>query len=292
MSLENISEIFREAWHIIRYPVIKISGSDISILSIITVVCFFYGSMVVSRIAEKFAERFFKEKTELDHGVINSIKRFTRYLVLIIGILITLETIGISMSSLAALGAVLMVGIGFGLQNITQNFISGLIILLERPIKIGDLVEVEGVKGKVHDIGARSTRINTRDDISIIVPNSQFISEQVINQSFSGDQMRVAINVGVSYGSDPEVVRDCLIRVAQDHKNVLSHPEPSVLFQDFADSSLNFSLMVWITDLWNLELIASDLRFAIFREFKKQSIQIPFPQMDIHVREVMKSPVT
>lgn len=285
--MNNILEIFKDVWHIIRYPVIKVSGSEISLLSVITAISFFYGSVVLSRITEKFAERFLREKTELDHGVINSIKRFTRYVVLMIGAVITLETIGISLSSLAALGAVLMVGIGFGLQNITQNFISGLIILLERPIKIGDLVEVEGVRGKVEEIGARSTRINTRNDISIIVPNSQFISEQVVNQSFSGNQIRLAIDIGVSYGSDPDDVRSCLIEVAKGCRGILTTPPPKVLFKEFADSSLNFSLMIWVNDLWDFETITSDVRFAIFRAFKEKNIQIPFPQMDVHVQNTI-----
>lgn len=284
MLPDQLLKPLKEAWHIIKYPLLEVSGNKISLLSILTAIFLFYASVALSRIAENLISKVLHEKTQLDHGVKDSIKRFTKYTVLIVGVLITLDTIGISMSSLAALSAVLMVGIGFGLQNITQNFISGLIILLERPIKVGDLVEVKGVRGKVSEIGARSTLINTRDDVAIIVPNSQFISEQVVNESFSGEKVRMTVDIGVSYESDPELVKEVLLKVSKSHKKVLNFPSPSVVFKEFGDSSLNFSLKIWVSDLWNYEVITSDLRFKIFSSFKENDIVIPFPQMDLHVK--------
>ena len=288
MLSEQLLIPLKEIWQIIRYPLLEVSGNKISLLSIITALFFFYASVALSRIAEKLIGRVLHDKTQLDHGVKDSIKRFTKYTVLTVGVLITLDTIGISMSSLAALSAVLMVGIGFGLQNITQNFISGLIILLERPIKVGDLVEVKGVRGKVGEIGARSTLIHTRDDVAIIVPNSQFISEQVVNESFSGEKVRLAISVGVSYESDPNLVKEILLEVASSHKKVLNNPAPTVLFKEFGNSSLNFSLNIWVSDLWNYETITSDLHFQIFEMFKSKGVVIPFPQMDLHVKSGLR----
>ena len=272
-----------KVWGFISSPLFEVSGHKLSIMSLITAGAIFYGASLLSKIVEKMVGRFLN-KSHIDRGVKDSIKRFIRYSVLIIGALVALDTVGISMSSLAAIGAVLMVGIGFGLQNITQNFISGLIILLERPIKVGDLVEVKGVSGRVVDIMARSTLIHTRDDIAIIVPNSQFISEQVVNESFSGERVRLSVSVGVSYQSDPLEVEKVLLEIARAHPKVLQNPESVVLFSEFGDSSLNFKLMVWVSELWGSDLIKSDLRFQIMKSFKENSIEIPFPQRDLHLR--------
>lgn len=285
MSKNEMLTWLKDVWDVIRYPLLEVSGNKISLISIFTAVLFFYASVAISKIVERLVGKLLREKTHLDPGVKDSIKRFTRYTVLIIGVLITLDTIGISISSLAALGAVLMVGIGFGLQNITQNFISGLIILIERPIKIGDLVEVEGVRGKIIEIGARSTLIHTRDDVAIIVPNSQFISEQVVNESFSGEKVRLSINVGVSYNSDPRQVSEILLGIARQHPKILKNPGATVLFKEFGASSLDFTLYVWVSDLWNYEFTTSEIRFSIFEQFKREGVEIPFAQMDLHVKD-------
>jgi small-conductance mechanosensitive channel len=281
--MDQVLNAFKASWKYISFPLFEISGTKISVISVLLCIAFFALSIRLANMAEKFIERVLKDK-DLDIGVKGSISRFTRYAVIIVGALIALDTVGISLSSLAALGAVLMVGIGFGLQNITQNFISGLIILLERPIKVGDKVKVQGVSGKVVEIGARSTLIHTRDDIAIIVPNSQFISEQVVNESFSGEQIRLHLEVGVSYSSDPERVKEILLEIAREHKVILNDPEPRVFFKNFGDSSLDFALTIWVRELWHYERIMSDLRFAVMRKFKENHIEIPFPQRDLHLR--------
>jgi small-conductance mechanosensitive channel len=270
-------------WETIRTPLFEISGNKFSIMSLILACIVFYLSVVLSRMAERFVKNLLNGK-DIDPGVKASISTFTRYLVVIVGSLITLDTVGISLSSLAALGAVLMVGIGFGLQNITQNFIAGLIILIERPIKVGDLVEVKGVSGKIIQIGARSTLVNTRDDITIIVPNSQFIAEQVINESFSGERIRLHIKVGVAYGSDTRKVESVLKEVAKGQSRVLDTPAPTVNFNSFGDSSLNFELRIWTKELWEYDALKSDIRFGIDEAFRREGITIPFPQRDLHVK--------
>ena len=277
-------EVLEKVWSAFRFTLFEVSGQKISIFSIATCCLLFYLTVIASRYAEKGVEKFLKERRDLDSGVRDSIKRFTRYTVLIGGAFVALDTIGIKMSSLAAVGAVLMVGIGFGLQNITQNFISGLIILLERPIKIGDFVKVAGISGKVMSIGARSTLINTRDDVTIIVPNSQFISEQVVNETLSSERIRYRIKVGVSYGTDPRLVEETLLEVASEHPFVLKDPDSRVFFEDFGSSSLDFCLTVWMSEHWNYEGVLSEIRFGISEKFKARGIEIPFPQMDIHWR--------
>lgn len=280
--LNTLIVVSKYIWKFLSTPLFEISGNKISILSLILSLVLFYLSSVLSKVAKRYINKILKN-TELDTGVKASIERFTGYAVLIVGILITLNTLGINLNSLAAISAVLMVGIGFGLQNITQNFISGLIILLERPIKVGDLVEVDNVSGKVIEIGARSTLIHTRDDVAIIVPNSKFISEQVVNESFSGELRRMTVKVGVAYGSDVEKVREILLRVATGHESILKFPKPNVFFKDFGDSSLDFQLMVWMSNIWEFESILSDIRFAIDKEFRENGVTIPFPQRDIHI---------
>ncbi|WP_372653135.1 mechanosensitive ion channel family protein [Halobacteriovorax sp.] len=260
----------------------EISGNKISLMSIFLAIGVFFLTTTLAKMSERFIDKILIDK-QIDSGVRGSIVRISRYIVLFIGIMITLDTVGISFSSLAALGAVLMVGIGFGLQNITQNFISGLIILLERPIKVGDFVSVKDTSGKVVEIGARSTLIHTRDDVAIIVPNSQFISEQVINQSFTGSNMRMTVNVGVAYGSDTEKVKDVLLDIASNSTGILTNPPPKVFFENFGDSSLDFSLAVWINDIWDNRGTLSNVRLAIDKRFREENISIPFPQRDIHI---------
>lgn len=192
---------------------------------------------------------------------------------------------GVSISSLAAVGAVLMVGIGFGLQNLTQNFISGIILLVERPIKVGDIIKVGTTSGKVVDIRVRSTVVQTRDDVTIIVPNSKFISEEVVNDSYSGKVIRQHLRVGVGYGSDVDKVQHLLCEAAMKHPKVLHEPKPKALFEDFGDSSLNFDLRFWSSEIWLIETVTSEIRKSILNEFRKENIEIPFPQRDVHIKQ-------
>lgn len=283
VELKPIYEYIIKFGKLLTTPFLELSGNKISITTIIVGITFFYFSSVLSKYAQIFATKVLANK-KIDAGLKGSIAKFSGYVAHILGIVITLEMIGISLSSIFALGGVLMVGIGFGLQNITQNFISGIILLFERPIKRGDLVEVDGISGRITDIGTRSTTVITRDDVSIIVPNSKFISEQVVNDSHSGERRRFHIDVGVAYGSDVKKVENVLMKVAENHPRVLSTPKARVFFKEFGDSSLNFDLTVWMEDLWASNEILSDLRFAIDQEFRKNEIEIPFPQRDLHLR--------
>lgn len=282
MDQTEIYKLAKQFWAALSQPLFEVSGNKLSVMTFITAVILFVVFVKGAHVVERFLRKFLHDK-HLDQGIKNSMARFGRYITIVIGAVVTLETIGVSLSSLAALGAVLMVGIGFGLQNIAQNFISGLIILLERPIKEGDIVEVGGVSGRVIDIQARSTLIQTRNDVSILVPNSQFISEQVINESFSGQQIRYSVSVGVAYGSDTKLVKETLLEVAKSNPKVMSNPAPDVLFTNFGDSSLDFELRVWLDDLWTYVVVLSELRFEIDQKFRDQNITIPFPQRDMHV---------
>ena len=282
-TMDIIIDQIKFTWNLLSTPLFELGNSKISMASLFVILLILGSFFILSRIVERGVRSVLKNKS-IDPGIKGSIERFSRYLTVILGAFIALDTIGISLSSIAALGAVLMVGIGFGLQNLTQNFISGIIILLERPIKQGDIVFVGGVSGRVRDIRVRSTVIETRDDVAIIVPNSQFIAEQVINDSFSGQKIRRNIKVGVAYGSDVEKTTAILMKIANAHEQILKNPGPRVLFMDFGSSSLDFELRFWAAELWTTDVILSDLRYAIDREFRNGDIEIPFPQRDLHIK--------
>jgi small-conductance mechanosensitive channel len=281
--MDVIFDQIKFAWSLLSTPLFELGSSQISLASLFVVLLILGGFFIISRIIERGVRNALKNKS-IDQGIKGSIERFSRYLTVIVGVFIALDTIGISLASIAALGAVLMVGIGFGLQNVAQNFVSGIIILLERPIKQGDIVVVGGVSGKVRDIRVRSTVIETRDDVAIIVPNSQFIADQVINDSFSGHNIRRTLKVGVAYGSDVEKVTGILMEIANTHEQILKAPGTKVLFMDFGSSSLDFELRFWVKELWTTDTILSDLRYDIDRKFRKENIEIPFPQRDLHIK--------
>jgi small-conductance mechanosensitive channel len=219
----------------------------------------------------------------------------TGYLVYTIAILFALGMMGMDYTKLALIAGALSVGIGFGLQNIVSNFISGLILLFERPIRIGDWVVVGGIEGYVRKINIRATVIETFDFAEIIVPNSEFISGQVTNWTLASMVGRVVVPVGVAYGSDTEKVRDILLDVAQNHPEVVtdsSAPEPSVVFREFGDSSLNFQLRCFLVNVDRRLRILSDLNFAIDKAFREAGIEIPFPQRDLHLKDWPGKPDT
>lgn len=273
----------KSVWNLLSTPLFELGNSRISLASLFVALLILTVFVIIAKILERGVQNALKKKA-IDPGVKASVGRFTKYVIIMVGVFVAVDTIGISLTSIAALGAVLMVGIGFGLQNIAQNFISGIIILLERPIKKGDVVVVGGVSGRVRDIRVRSTVIETRDDVAIIVPNSQFIAEQVINDSFSGHKIRKILKVGVAYGSDVEKVTNILLDIANEQEQILKDPGARVLFMDFGSSSLDFELRFWVAELWTTEVILSNIRYAIDREFRKSGVTIPFPQRDLHIK--------
>lgn len=223
----------------------------------------------------------------IERGLKNSITVIVSYLLWGVGILIALQVIGFSTQSLAVMLGALGIGLGFGLQNIFNNFFSGIILLFERPIQVGDAVEINGIWGEVKKINIRATQVQTYDNASLIIPNSEFVSSQVTNWSFKDMRIRRNITVGVTYGSDIEAVRDTLMEIADHNSYVFKYPKPSVLFTDFGDNSLSFKLRVW-TDVDNCLIAETEIRFEIDRLFREKSIEIAFPQRDLHLRSIAK----
>ena len=226
-------------------------------------------------------------KSKIEIGVRIAIGSIIKYFVLTVGLIVILQTAGINLSSMTILFGALGVGIGFGLQNITNNFVSGLIILFERPIKVGDRIEVGGIAGNVVNVSMRATTIITNDNISIIVPNSEFISSTVINWSHTDRNVRFNFSVSVSYKEDPEKIKNLLLEVASQNPGVQQYPAPDVLFTEYGDSALVFNLRVWTSSYIDKPgVLKSQLYYEIFKAFKKTGVEIPFPQRDIHIKEM------
>ena len=241
---------------------------------------FFITSKVKKLLIKKVFPRY-----DVNVGVGQSIATIVSYVVIIIGLVVIFQTTGVDLSALGILIGALGIGIGFGLQNITNNFISGIIILFERPVKVGDRIEIDDLTGNIINISGRATTIVTNDNIVVIVPNSDLTSKRVINWSHNNREVRLNFPVGVSYKEDPEMIQKLLIEIAMGNPGVLKDPRPEVLFENFGESSLDFILRVWTSDFSDTpKILQSQLYYAIFKKFKEQHIEIPFPQRDLHLK--------
>ncbi len=260
-------------------------GVPISLLQVFLLVGLLILVFWISSRTKRFLFNRFLVHSGLDRSLQYAISQIASNVVLVVGIFIVLQNTGIHLEALTVFAGAVGVGIGFGLQNITSNFISGLVILAERPITIGDRVEVAGVTGQVQKIRARSTVVVTNDNITTIVPNQKFIDSPVTNWTYGDPRVRFRVPVGVAYGSDVELVRRKLIEAAAEDEHTLKEPAPSVFFVEFGDSSLNFELVAWSDEMSNRpRRYRSDLNFAIIRKFREAGIEIPFPQRDLNIK--------
>ena len=229
-----------------------------------------------------FRKTLFRKAIDKSKGHV--VFQLIKYLIWIIAIFLMLDTIGVKITLLLAGSTALLVGIGLGLQQVFKDIISGMFLLFEGNLKIGDVVELDGIIGIVTEIGFRTTKIESRDNIILIIPNSKFIEENVINWSIIEQRTRFHVGVGVAYGSDVELVRKILEECAYEHDEISHDPEPFVRFFDFGNSSLDFQLYFWTYNAFRVENIKSDIRFAINRKFKENGVRIPFPQRDVHIK--------
>lgn len=230
-------------------------------------------------------------RTKLDASGRHAVGALFHYTVVFLGLLVILQSSGIDLTAFSVAAGGLGLGIGFGLQNIANNLVSGLIVLLERPVKIGDRIEVAGTEGQVVEIRARSTTVLTNDNIAIIIPNSRFITEEVVNWSYADAKVRFRIPVSVGYDSDVRLVERLLLEAARAHPDVLDDPEPAVRFLEFGDSGLLFELRAWTTTLVQRKgKLVSDLNFAILEAFRAHGVTIPYPQRDVHLKSMPPLP--
>src|SRR5437762_1342832 len=261
-------------------PGISLSLVQLFLLIALLVAVFWFSSRT-----KRFLFNRFLVNSGLDRSLQYAIAQIVSNLVLVIGIFIVLENTGIHLGALTVFAGAVGVGVGFGLQNIASNFISGLVILAERPITIGDRVEVAGVAGQVELIRARSTVIRTNDNIAMIVPNSKLIDSPVTNWTYGDPRVRFRIPIGVAYGSDVNKVREALIAAGRSNPHVLRDPAPSVFLKQFGESAIDFELVVWSSEMSaRPSRYRSDLNFAIEEKLREAGIEIPFPQRDLHIR--------
>ena len=260
-------------------------GVSLSLIQIFLLIALLIAVFWISSRTKRFLFSRFLVHSGLDRALQYAISQIVSNVVLVVGIFIVLENTGIHLGALTVFAGAVGVGVGFGLQNIASNFISGLVILAERPITLGDRVEVAGITGQVQQIRARSTVIRTNDNITMIVPNTKFIDSPVTNWTYGDPRVRFRIPVGVAYGSDIGKVREALLAVGRENRQTLKDPAPSVFLNKFGDNSIDLELVVWSSEMsYRPSRYHSDLNFAIEEKFREAGIEIAFPQRDLHIR--------
>ncbi len=290
ICLPVVAAIVGVEWEGIRISIyqvlsgIKVGGVTVSLSSVAAAVVLFFVLLFATRLFQKVLGEKILTKLRVVESVRLSIVQVVGYIGLTIALMSSIAAIGFDLSNLALIAGALSVGIGFGLQSIVSNFVSGLILLFERPIKVGDWVVVGSGEGIVKKISVRATEIQSFDRTSIIIPNAELISSSVKNWTHKDKTGRIVITIGVSYNSDPQMVEDLLLKLVVESDLVLKSPAPSVIFKDFGDSALIFDIRVFIRNVGDMPFTASKLRQAIWKELKKHDIEIPFPQRDIYIR--------
>ncbi|CAN5294349.1 mechanosensitive ion channel [soil metagenome] len=287
----ELTEFLTGIRDILELKLFTLQDDPVTILSLVI----FFLTLTIVLFLGSFARRFlqsrFLNQFDIEPGLKYAMSRVAQYTIVVIGVLVSFQFVAIDLTSLAVIFGLLSVGIGFGLQNITANFISGLIIMFERPITVGDRVDVNGIEGDVMAISIRSTKILTMNNTSIIVPNTQFVENSVINFSHGDPTFRLHIYVGVSYSSNLDNVLQALNEVADEHPKVMKKPKHQVHLTQFGDSSWDMELRVWIPEVKDRLVIRNELNQAIIRKFNKMKIEIPFPQRDLHVRSSVGLPI-
>ena len=241
--------------------------------------------ITVSHVVQRVVLGRLLRRLNISAGQKFALGRFVTYLLFAGGLFVGLQSLGVNLNSLVVFGGAVGVGVGLGLQNVVSNFVAGLILLVEQPIRIGDRIATGGTLGDVVKISARSTWVRTNDNVVIIVPNNDFINNPVTNWTANDANVRLEVTVGVGYDSDPEQVRELLLEAARAHRDVLKEPAADVIFTGYGDSAINFSLRVWTsTQAHTPTILTSELYFALFKVFREHEIELPFPQRDLHIR--------
>lgn len=260
------------------YNLFRVGGQQVNIGSMLFLLGFY---LIIAIILLLIRKLIFKNK-EIEYSRKYSIYKLVMYFVIIISIFTGFEMIGIKMSMIWAGSAALLVGIGLGLQNLFSDFISGIILLFDSSVRVGDIIETNGMICAVKEINIRTTTVISRDDKELILPNTILTKNELINWTHGENVGRFKIDIGVSYHSDPKQVSDLLLQALKVDSNILAYPEPFTRLEDFGDSSIDFSVFFWTSEIFRVERIKSNIRFEILRLFNMNSIEIPFPQRVIH----------
>lgn len=270
---------------LILYSFFKIGGLAITPLFLIKAAVFLFVLITVSHLLQRLILGRLFRRLHIAESQKFALSRFATYTLFLGGVFVGLQSLGVNLNSLVVFGGAVGVGVGLGLQNVVSNFVAGLILLIEQPIRMGDRVELKDTLGDVVRIAARSTWIRTNDNVVMIVPNSDFINNAVTNWTANDPNVRISLPVGVGYNSDPEEVRRLLLQAADANPDVLKDPKPDVIFTDYGDNSINFILRIWTCQRAHTPMVLkSDLYFALFKSFNAEGIELPFPQRDLHLR--------
>lgn len=280
MSYQEIINAINE---VLEFTIISSEKTTINLKSVLYLIILFIITKLILNLVKRFFRRN-KNVTTISGSQNYILQKITHYIIVIAAILIALESIGLELTFFLAGSAALFVGIGLGIQDVFKDVISGFILLFGKAIKVNDVIEIEGMVGRVTDIDFRVSKIVTRDDIDMLIPNSKLINDMVINWSYNNELTRFSIAVGVAYGSDTQLVKKILTKVAEEHPDVSKTKAPFVRFTNFGNSSLDFQLFFWSDKTFRIENILSDLRFDIDNQFRKNNVTIPFPQRDVHIK--------
>jgi small-conductance mechanosensitive channel len=274
---------------VLSRPLFTVQDTEVSIWELTSAALVVVFSILISRIIREVLQEAGTLRRQYDAGQRYAISNVVYYVLVVAAVLWAVRLAGFSLGALAVFAGVAGIGLAFGLQDILKNFISGLILLVEQPIKVGDYIDVGGggpdsVRGIVTQISIRSTTVRTLGNVFVIVPNADFVTQQVLNLSHRDLKLRLDIDVGVSYASDVELVREILRKIGQDHPMTLNDPPPDARLMGFGDSSVDFRLLVWIADPTDRAQTTSELNFAVWHALQEHGIEIPFPQRDLHMR--------
>jgi small-conductance mechanosensitive channel len=269
---------------LLNYAILKTENVTITVSSVAIIIIALIATFVVLRIIRGFFKRFIS-KQETERRSYWSVFLILRYVIWVVVIVLLLETSGVKVSVLLASITALLVGVGFGLQQLFSDIASGIVLIIERNLQINDVIQLEDeTVGRVIHIGLRTSKLKTRDDVILVVPNSKFVNDTIINWSQMDYNTRFSVEVGVAYGSDTKLVTDILFECALKNKNISAHPKPFVRFNDFGDSSLDFQLYFWVKQPFYVENTKSEIRYAIDESFRKHGVQIPFSQHDVYIK--------
>lgn len=282
---DEVKSIFQIIREFLEFELISVKDFQLSIYNILVVVIIIFIIRIVVKGLEGLVKRKVSGKKWITEGKQHAIVQIGKYVIYVLGFVFSIKTIGFDITPILIGSSALFVGLGFGLQEAFRDFISGIILLFEGDVVIGDVIEFEtGLVAVVKRIKLRTSKVRTRDGIIIIVPNSQLINNRVINWSNSNILTRFSVNVGVAYGSDVELVEKLLLEAAEEEENISDRIKSFVQFADFGDSSLDFKLFFWSEHVWRIEYLKSRLRFSIDKKFRANDVRIPFPQRDVHFK--------
>ena len=270
---------------ILEFELFKVATFSLSVYNLFLILLIYFAVKGINHSIDLLIKKRLERDGEVDveEGRTKSLTQIAKYIIYILGFTIAINSIGIKLDFIFGVFAALGLGIGFALQDVFKDLISGIIILFEGNVSVGDILEVDGLVGTVKEIKLRTSLVRTRDGIYIVVPNNRIVNEKVVNWSTNTKMTRFKVSVGVAYGSDVEKVKELLLQSVAENDMISKRPAPAVFFKDFGDSALQFDVHYWLLDTWQTEIVKSDLRFSIDKLFRENNIQIPFPQRDVHL---------